>query len=288
MKKFWSVLIGVIVVFIIFPMKVKADMFPKPTAIVEVVGVDVPYKFEVLVKKVSWHIDLDFEARIDYYYYDDEFPLEFFKDFVDDDGYASRTLYGGDAPTHLHQLDTNTFKIGYFSAPKNFKIAILIDDEIIITSKAINRKMHQAKFTFDLTGVDLTKSQFDVGKIKEEVPIGKIILNFILRVFLTIAIELGILWLFKYRDKYSFILVTIINLISQSILTLFTLYSHYVWLIVVGPIIVIVLGEFFVFTFEAIIYLLKLKEKTKLKAIIYALVSNLVTCLLSILSIALL
>lgn len=287
MKRFLSVLLSVFVVLIIFPTKVKADVFPKPTAIIEVVGLDVDYKFEVLIKRESRPIDLNQLEMIKYYYYDNEFPLEFFIDYVDKDGYVSRTLYNG-SPAHLKQLDTNIFEVGYFSAPKNFKIAILINDDIIITSKEINRKLYQAKFTFDLTGVDLTKSQVDVGKIKEDVPVGEITLNFILRVALTVLIELGILWLFKYRNKKSFNLVAITNLITQSILTLFILCSHYIWLVFVGPIITIIIGELFVFSFETVFYAIKLKEKQKLVAIIYALVANIVTCILSILSIVLL
>lgn len=264
--------------------KVKADMFPKATARIEIIGVDKPYKFEILVKR-GIIVDEYLESRVDNYY-DDEFPFEFFKSYVDEDGYVSRTLYSGGAPATLRKEGEHRYLVGYYSAPDEFKIILLFEDDVVITSKVVKRRMFESKMTFDLTGVDLSSSKSGVGVVIEDIPYVPIISKFIIRVVLTILVELGILALFSYRSKRSFMLVGISNLVTQSLLTLFMFIAHYTWMSYFGALIILIIGEFFVFLAEMIFYGLKLKEHKKGRAVLYGFVANLATLLLSIFTIA--
>jgi len=195
--------------------------------------------------------------------------------FQDDDGFAACTFYYG-PPCVFRQTDEHMYKMTYFNAPTRFKVAIVTEDDVLIVSEVIDRKLFQASFTFDLTGVDLSEDAFDVGTLEEHVPTRGIAVSFLLRVAITIALELGVLALFMYRKKTSYQLVGVVNLISQTLLTIGVLAGYY-YFSIFGALAIFMIGEIFVFSFEIIVYALKLKEKGSKRAVIYALVANALT-----------
>ena len=102
---------------------------------------------------------------------------------------------------------------------------------------------------------------------------------FLLRVVLTILIELVIGLIFGYRSSKERKTIIITNLITQILLNLaILLFDYYMGLLVwifIFPILEIV-----VTIIEAIVYLVKFKDHKKFKTIIYSLIANLCTCLL--------
>ncbi|MCK9470893.1 MAG: hypothetical protein WC006_05950 [Bacilli bacterium] len=287
MRKLKVLLFILLVLLLFVPMKVSADMFEKPSAEIKVVGVNQPYYFELLIKR-NYPVEMVDEETLSYRlkeYYRDDFPLDILNGYQDEDGYASRTLYNG-APAILYSLQNNLFKTGYFSAPQVFKIAIITKDGNIITSNVVTRKLFRSTMTFDLTDVDLSKSQSNVGVVKENIPMGHISWRYIVRVAATIGVELIILALFMYRLRKSFIIVGITNFITQSILTLFMFIGYYSWGADIGLLSVIVIGEILVFIFEMVFYRYMLKEKSKSWATFYGFIANLATLIISILTIS--
>jgi len=97
-----------------------------------------------------------------------------------------------------------------------------------------------------------------------------------LRVLLTLIIEGIIFWLFGFRDKRSWIIFLIINLITQGTLNILLnnaaspLPSSYI-------IFSLVFGEFFVFITEMIAFPIFIKEYGKVHTVIYAFVANLIS-----------
>ena len=110
--------------------------------------------------------------------------------------------------------------------------------------------------------------------VETNINIAKLFIIGAISLILTIAIELGIALLFKTKN-YTTIAITnlISNLLLQILLFVFT--SNYILAFIIGEVLVIIA--------ELIVYLLRLKNISKPKAIIYTLVANLATILVSFL-----
>lgn len=283
MRKISIVLLLMIVAIILAPKPTYADMFSKPTATIHIKGVDVPYDFELLISYDGDVPILDDEAmyKLEAYYKAD-YPIDVLNGYQDQDGYAARTLYNGGAPASLQLIDSNTIHVGYFSAPRTFKILLILEDDVFIVSKVIHRKMFTSKMTFDLTGVDLSTSKSNVGTLTEEIPLLEFSGKYILRILLTIGVELLVLLAFMYRDKKDFIFVGIVNFVTQSALTIAMVVGYYFWAAEVGLIITLVLGEITVFTIEMVVYGYKLDKQSRSKAYLYGFTANVITLMLTI------
>ena len=167
MKKIYTLLLLFFLIFIIVPKNTYADMFAKPSAQIEVIGISHSYRFEILVHYdgIVQVLDEDaYQYRLEQYYNDD-YPIDILNGYQDADGFAARTLYSGGAPTHLHLEDENVFNVGYYSAPRTFKILIILDDHTLISSKIIERRMFTSEMIYDLTSVNLSTSQTIVGEV---------------------------------------------------------------------------------------------------------------------------
>ena len=92
-----------------------------------------------------------------------------------------------------------------------------------------------------------------------------------LRVSLTLIIEGLAFWLFGYREKRSWLLFLLVNLLTQGILNVVLGVSIYpVGYAIFG----LVFGEFFVFLAEALAFPLLLRERKKGRAVLYTLTAN--------------
>lgn len=284
MRKLFIFIMMVILTVLIVPKATYADMFAKPTAVIEVKGIDQPYRFELLIPYGGTAQTLQFDEyayRLEQYYNDD-YPIDILNGYQDSDGFAARTLYGGGAPTHLSLEGANIFKVGYYSAPRTFKILIILDDQTMISSKVIERKMFTSEMIYDLTGVNLGITQTNVGDVIEQIPVVDFTWKYVVRVITTIIVELLVLFAFMYTSKKSFILVGLVNFFTQSALTAAMVVAYYFWAAEIGLIVTLVLGEIIVFSIEMVIYAIKLDEKTRKRAILYGFIANLATLLLAI------
>lgn len=261
---------------------IRADMFAKPTMTVTILGVAEPYYFDLLVYRegeAEVMSDSHVDERIGGFYYRDDYP-ESLNGFKDEDGYVSYQLYWG-SPTHIHLVSSETmmqvFRVGYFSPPSRFKIVIYTEAGVMLTSKIMDRRLFNSEMTFDLRGVDLSASQVGVGTLAESIPYARIAGEFILRLAVTVLLEVGILWLFGYRCRRSYALVGLVNLLTQALLTAAVLMGDYLFGEIVGAIIILILGEFVVFLAEMTVYGLWLREKRIRTAVLYGFAANLVS-----------
>ena len=153
---------------------------------------------------------------------------------------------------------------GYFGTPEVYKIVIINKDtgEIKI-SKKIVRKEFNSEVTVDYK---------DMKVVETNINIVKTIIIMSISLILTIVIELLIALLFK-TGNYTTIAITnlISNVLLQALLLIFI--SNYMSVFIIGE--VLVIGA------ELLVYLLKLKNISKLKTTIYTLVANLATILLT-------
>ena len=291
MRKTLTLCIVLILSLYVMSIDIHADVGPKPTADILVIGIEENFYFDVLIEvqeEIEPLTSLELIEMIDYNYYQNDYPSEVLNGYQDDDGFASRTLYSF-APASISKLDAekNEFHLGYFNAPRVFKIVIVLEDDTLIVSKVVERQLFNSNMTYDLTGVDLSSNQFGVGDVKENIPYNAYTLSLVVRVIITIAVELFILWLFKYRALKSYKLTGFINLITQTLLSLGLVFGYYFWGSLFGLFAVLIVGEFLVFVAEMAVYAIYLKEKGHGRAVLYGFVANLITLILTIFTVAL-
>lgn len=280
-----------------FISSVSADMGPKPTATIKVIGVSEPYYFDILYYIGSSDAKVLNEEeifnQIDYYYYLEDYP-EVLNGYKDLDDYAPYTLYR-DIPHYISNPSSNTFTLGYYSPPSDFKIVLVMESGEVIVSDIIEKTLFNAEFVYDLTDYDITNEQpvlidgvnvYQTGSdyIREIIPWKNIIVQFVFTVFFTLLIEVGILALMMYKLKTSYKLVLIVNVITQSILHI-SLILGTLFASVFGSIGVFIIGELIVFILEIIIYGRFLKEQSKLRAILYALLANIASLVIGLFAI---
>jgi len=279
-KKLLVVFLIVLTTLILIP-TVSADVFPKSTLTIE----------------VNYHSNRDVYFELLYHgdpYELTEEELENRREMEEDlfnflhnkslDGYVSATHYRA-APFYISKENTNfgysvtitylyprTFKLLMFDKTNN---SIFISEEI--TQNAFDSKM---KVTYTEDFVNNSYSEITIVEesvnISEQHFIFKGIVGIVLRIVLTLIIELFILYLFLYREKSSFIKALIVNLITHTALTITLFVAFYtsgawtnVFLIIPLEILVIIV--------EVISYRYLLKEQSTTKSSIYAVVANVAT-----------
>ncbi len=276
--------------------QIKADMGPKPTSEIEILGMQGSYYFDLLVEKSADTVRVLTETQItnqiEYDYYNEEYP-SVLNGYRDDDGFASYTLYT-DIPHYITQDDTNPnlFSVGYFVAPSVFKIALVTETGSLIVSDIIHKQNFNAYFIYDLTNDTIDETAIDVvyngyGDTTEVIPYKAMFIQTLICVFGTLVIEIGLLYIFGYRTKDSYKKAVLVNLLTQTILAVVVAVG-YVWGSFFGVLGVLFIGEIVVFTLEIILYRKMLKEKSKIQATIYAFVANFASLILGFLSIGLL
>lgn len=277
--------------------QLRADMGPKPTSEIEIIGIEEPYYFDLLVEKSEETVTIltqtEITDHIEYDYYNDVFP-EMLNGYRDEDGFASYTLYTS-VPHTIRQDENNSniFTIGYFVAPAVFKIAIVTEAGDMFVSKIIYKQNFNAYFTFDITyglAVEPNPDHIynDYGNVTEVIPYKAMLLQTLICVAGTLIIEIGLLFAFGYRTKDSYKKAILINVLTQSVLAYMIAYGYVFWSNIFGALGVLFVGEIIVFITEIVLYRNILNEKSKSKATVYAFVANFASLIFGFLSIGLL
>jgi hypothetical protein len=126
-------------------------------------------------------------------------------------------------------------------------------------------KTYNNIFTLSLSERKLTPGQY---------PFRRVLLVSI-RLLLTLVLEGVVFWLFRFRQKRSWLVFLAINLVTQGLLNIWLNYggsplqSYLVFSLIVG--------EFFVFLTEMIVFPILVKEQKKGRILLYVFVSNLVS-----------
>jgi hypothetical protein len=272
---------------------VRADIGPKPSLKVTIIGMeDTPYTFDLLSEDVDGNfIDPNGDAFDLGHYLDlEDYPEELFT-FTCHDNLSVWSLYGHPMP-YIKQTDDTTNAQVYqenYHPPREFKVLIYLEDGTSIVSKLVSRNYFDSHMTWDVTNVDKTTSSEGLGEISGNVHIGPYdeitgwdklsgvaIPRMVLRILITMSIELGILFLFRYKKKESYILVSVTNAITQILLTYIVastaVYSGYF-----QAVFILLFLEAFVFVIEGTVYGFLLKERKTAWALLYAFIANTAT-----------
>lgn len=272
------VLIILMMSLLLFPtFFVRADFGPKRTLDLEIIGVDQDYHLELLMPGTLPEGDMLSSIQEVIEEDDPNFPNMLYT--FESEGYVSANLilpWGA-----WYQNPSEHYYIYSYNPPSNFKIMLIFDDDHYIISRPIETSLFNSKVTFDVTGVDLSIDQMNVGRVREIFPIRTMSIELALRIVGTIFIEIIVLFLFGYIKKKSFSLVVFVNLVTQILLTGFMFAAKYFIFPVIGEIFVLIVGEAMIFLSEIIIYRFYLTERSKNRAMLYALIANTVALIAS-------
>lgn len=246
---------------------VKADMGPKPAIIVEFTGLEgEDYTVTFLGKSArgpyqneDYH-DLDPNPVMDFTYEDYKF-------------------------VGLYWTESGNSTVSWTYYPPNpFRILVRLEDDSYYISEELECYAFRSYFYFDFNNLErgAKGSVTLVDSVQKDYDYSQEIWNFILRLIITIIVELVIAILFLYRKKLLLITI-VVNTISQIILNLIlSLNFHYYGEL--NALIIFILAEIGVLLIEGIIYALTLKDKGLFRAIIYTVVANIITFMLSFIS----
>ncbi len=268
-------------IFIMIPIqRVSADTGPRPTLEVEVIGLGKPFYIDILVlaeadqEQISEVRDIMSSQGS---YYGRVVPEALY--FVRANDYVPMILTTK-APTY-YRLNMENEHLFTLNVPQSFKILLLFEDGNYITSKLIEPSLFNSKIRVSMTNVDTLITQTDVGSVQEIFPVATMAFDLSLRILGTIVVEFLVLVLFGYFEKKSYLFVMYINLFTQVTLTLFMFVTKFYFSPIIGELIVLLVGEAFIFTFEILIYRKYLKEHGKNRAVLYGLIANTVSLLAS-------
>jgi hypothetical protein len=270
MKKITIMLLCIIIMTAMFPLTASADIGPKPSVVIDFIGLEGKTYYATLLSNVKstgpysalsdsnqayshyQEGDKDYEIFLKYARYQDNegfYFLQFFKDC-----------------TQSHQFNWT------YHPPKVFKILLYFPetDSFMESDSIYERYAFDSYFTAEVSGISLSaETSYDYSNE---------ILSLIVRIVLTIVAELGIALLFGFRERKQIRFITLVNVITQIALN-FALNIINYSLGEMAFIIFYVLLELAVFITEAIIYTWYLK-KNSLKEIpfwkpsVYALTAN--------------
>lgn len=263
---------------------IKADIFPKHTLTLNINYVENRnLEITLLFKNGNLNNPKDYEGIKDRNGVSSEEFYEFLLDF-EEDGYISASLYKG-APffVNLSSKD-NIYKASFtYLYPRDTKFIIYDKtNNSIFISEPFKQKVFNATSEITLPEDYLNNSYDMITVVKsnivayESINISSGLLNNAWRIFLTVLIEIVIFILFLYKEKRSYLIVLLTNLATQTLL----IVGLFLIQLFKGPtsyIFYLLVLEVAIFIIEPFTYVKLIKEHTKKRATLYALLANLVT-----------
>lgn len=264
----------------LFSVNVRGDVGPKPSVIIDFNGLEGENYYVTLLSSNKstgpYSVLSDSNRKYAHYQEGDKGYNVFLKfvEYQDEDGFYFLQFFQDCSESHQ-------FNWTYYP-PNEFKILLYFPetDYFIISDKPYERYAFDSYFTAEVSGPNLFEQTQDNSKIivKKSYDYTDEILSLVVRIVLTIAIEIGIALLFGFREKRQFRFIILVNTVTQIGLNLALNIINY-HSGQMAFVISFVLLESVVFIVEAILYTLylnKYSEKviSRWKPWVYALVAN--------------
>lgn len=263
-KKIVLLLTLILFLFVSTSITVNADMGPKPAIIIDIIGIEGDYVAAFASKKVSGP-NFDYESWLKY----EEHRVEYhpIMEYKDDEGFKWMTKYyecNGDSE----------IKFTYY-APSEFKLVIYKDNELYKVTEITEMYAFRSYFKMDFTK--------EAIKIKTTYPYIRETLRFILRVVLTLLIEVGLFFVFYLYTKRNLKVVLIVNVITQVLLNIIINICTYTSGELTA-LLILILIEMAIFIIEPVLFAILMKKKNKILIILYALIANFLSFILGFLA----
>ena len=177
--------------------------------------------------------------------------------------------------TRYYECNGNSeIKFTYY-APSEFKIVIYKDGELYKVTEATKMYAFRTYYKIDFSKEDI--------KIRNTYPYYKEVIEFLLRLTITLAVEIGLYFLFRLHTKRNFKIVAIVNIATQLLLNIIinlsTFYQGELY-----ALIILILCELGIFIIEPIIYMIFMRNKNKFLIAVYGLLANVLTFFIGVIS----
>lgn len=262
MKKAAAIILSLFV-FLAIGVTAFADCGPKPSVTLYVNGVEDGREYYIALLEKR-----EFKGT---FVNENDDVVKKINEFAKADGY-SISDHPVDSP-YYKKTGSTTVRWGYMP-PQTFKILLYFpDSESFLVSNVIEKYSYNAYYTVEVNGDSLSAASYGGAK-GLTVEVG----GLLVRIALTVLIEIGVAFGFGYRGKRELKLILITNIITQVLLNALIAFGDYT-LGGLGAIIAYIIGEIVVFIAEAIVYSVKLptisEVCTSRGAVGYAFVANL-------------
>lgn len=259
-RRTWFLLCAILLLAAI-PSVAHADMGPKPSIDITFTGLEgVPYYVCLLVQADSeegYFSALTLEKALANDYHSDltEAELQLFLQYSDSDGFVP--MYDAEDCSTTQHFNSYRFP------PSEFKVLIYFPEtgNFVESDQIYSNYAFNSYYRVDATRCGLSQSSSGVMNLQllnGYVYAGRF-LSFLVRLAITLAIELRIAWAFKLREKRVIRLIVIVNIITQTLLTL-TLSLVDFFDGSLASIFLYILLETIVFVIEGIIYYLRINR----------------------------
>ena len=247
MKRVFVFILVSVCVFLSVSVNAFADMGPKPSVTVYVNGVEDGREYYIaLIEKMgtSWYNGTNTESRDD--------VLDKIQEYSKNDGYCLVNRPNG--YTYRKAKGRDSARWGYYP-PETFKILLYFpDNESFLVSDVQNKYAFDSYYTVEVNGDSLTVTKNGGAKgIVVEV------CGLLVRIALTVLIEIGVALGFGYRGKRELKLILITNIITQVLLNALIAFGDNT-LGGFGAVVAYIVGEIIVFIAEAMVYSVKLPK----------------------------
>lgn len=280
LRKFLLILACALMVTATLPMSVSADTGPKPSVVIDFAGLENEVYYATLLSEGrSTGPESAYDAERDNARYspsDTDYAIwEKFVSYKDADGFYFLQFFD-------ECTETAQFKWGYYP-PEKFKILLYFPekDSFAVSSEIFERYAFDSYYTVRLSGDGIQVSA-NVGGgmvVVKSYNYGREIFSLIVRIILTIAIEVLVALAFGFRSRKQLRLIQYANIGTQVLLNVALNYVNYK----AGGMLYVfayVFLELVVFAFEAAFYAFGLSKygegKTARKGynVLYAAVAN--------------
>lgn len=266
-KKILALALCAIIIIALVPSVAFADMGPKPSVEIEITGITGEYYVTLLSKnKLNGPYSVYDKELDNKYTYNEDVPDDIWQKFVDykdSDGYYylqyTKKLSGND-----------TYRWGYYP-PYDFKILIYVPStDTFLVSEAYERYAFSSYYKLDAS-LDTLIPTNNYNYCWE-------IFTLLLRIVLTIGIEIAVALLFRFNKVKQLLLILITNCVTQILLNLTLSIINYLSG-GLAYLIFFVIFEILVFIIEAIVYLIFMKKVSDEKpkawlVLLYAFAAN--------------
>jgi hypothetical protein len=202
-------LLCIILITGMFPLTACADTGPKPSVVVDFIGLEGKTYYATLLSSVKstgpFSVLNDDNDYARYKKGDEDYEIfQKFAGYQDSEGFYFLQFFKDCTQTHK-------FSWTYYP-PQAFKILLYFPetDSFIVSDAVYERYTFDSYFTAKVAGTGLSaESSYDyTGET----------LSLIVRIVLTIVVELGIALLFGFRERKQIRFITLVNVITQGAL----------------------------------------------------------------------
>ena len=266
LKIIFSLILFIIFFSLLSPVKVVyADMGPKPASYITIKGIEGDY-VACFAAQNAFGPNIDYEMWLEYQ--DESWTQEYnpIMEYKDEEGFKWIERY-------YACRDESKISFTYY-CPDIYKIVIYQNDELYMATEALEMYAYATYYEIDFsTGTINTPKDIKVTNTYDY--LGEI-LGLLFRIVATLAIEIGVFYLFRLYTKRNLNVVLIINLVTQIFLNVAVNVINYTSGIL-SAILLLFLLEFIILIVEFIAYQILLKDKNRFLIILYPIIANLLS-----------